>query len=92
MRVGVYGLRNGGMAEHLLNDLRVDVLGEKQGSARVAQAVKGEAFTLVLGPEPCPLQQGFEVTMVEGVVVLHQNLPFKAQSTPEEGPYKDCAS
>ena len=88
MRVGVYGLCDGGVTEQL----RVDVLGEKQGSARVAQAVKGEAFTLVLGPEPCPLQQGFEVTVVEVVVVLHQNLPFKAQSTPEEGPYKDCAS
>jgi hypothetical protein len=30
--------------------------------------------------------------VVEVVLVLHQNLPFKAQSTPEEGPYKDCAS
>jgi hypothetical protein len=26
------------------------------------------------------------------IFVLHQNLTFKAQSTPEKGPYKECAS
>jgi len=70
MRVGVHGLRDGGVTEHLLDDLRVDVFREKQGSAGVTQAVKGEAFTLFLGPEPCPLQQGLEVTVVE-VVMVH---------------------
>jgi hypothetical protein len=29
---------------------------------------------------------------ISRIFVLHQNLPFKAQSTSEEGPYKECAS
>lgn len=53
--VSVHGLRNGGVAEHLLNDLRIDVLYEERG-ARMAQAMEGETLFLVLRPKSRPFQ------------------------------------
>ena len=55
------------MSEHLLNDLRIDVLGEQQRGAFVAQVVESEAFILKTGP----LEERLGVTIVE-IVAIHR--------------------
>ena len=70
MRVGVHGLRYGGVTEHLLDDLRIDVLREKQGSAGVAQAVEGEALTPVLRQSPARFSKVLKSRWLE-IVVIH---------------------